>query len=84
MKEEHRVTVRFPAELRKKLAVAARRTGIKESELIREAVERQLAAEDHKLTAYDYSKVAGLIGVIEGESPDLSTNPSYLDGFGAN
>ena len=83
MKDE-RITVRFPAELRRRLKIAARRTGSRESDLVRGAVQRQFAAEDEALTAYERAKRAGLIGAVRGAIPDLSTNPVHLDGFGGS
>ncbi|HEV3197677.1 MAG TPA: CopG family transcriptional regulator [Bryobacteraceae bacterium] len=79
-----RITVRFPAELRQRLKAAAHRTGTRESDLVRGAVERQLASEDDALTAYDHAKKAGLIGVVRGARRDLSTNPVHFDGFGGS
>ncbi len=80
--KESRITVRFSAELRGRLKDAARRTGTGESDLIRGAVERQLAAEVDALTAYERAKKAGLIGVVPKAPPDLSTNSRHFDGFG--
>jgi predicted DNA-binding protein len=77
-----RVTVRFPAELRQRLKAAAHRAGTRESDLVRKAVEMQLASEDAALTAYDHAKKAGLIGAVRGAARDLSTNPKHFDGFG--
>jgi len=82
--KDHRITVRLPAELRQRLASAARRRGARESDLVRAAVERQLAAEDHALTAYEHAEKAGLIGAVKGASPNLSTNPGHFDGFGGS
>ena len=82
--KQYRVSVRFSAELRKRLAAAARRTGVRESELVRDAVENHLAAEDKKLTAYDLANAAGLIGTVKGAAPDLSTNPDHFEGFGSS
>ena len=82
--KDHRITVRLPAEMRRRLKTAARRRGTRESDLVRGAVERQLAAEDDALTAYDYAKKAGLIGAVKGAARDLSTNPKYFDGFGGS
>jgi predicted DNA-binding protein len=81
--KDNRVTVRFPAELRQRLRAAARRSGTRESDLVRTAVERQLAAEDDALTAYERAKKARLIGVVRA-SRDLSTNPRHFDGFGSS
>ena len=77
-----RITVRFPADLRRRLKAAARRSGTKESDLVRTAVERQLAAGEAALSAYERAKKAGLIGLVRGASPDLSTNPRHFGGFG--
>ena len=79
-----RITVRFPAELRRRLKDAARRSGTRESDLVRGAVEVRLAAEDDALTAYERAKKAGLIGMVRGASRDLSTNPRHFDGFGGS
>jgi Arc/MetJ-type ribon-helix-helix transcriptional regulator len=82
--KDYRITVRFPAGLRQQLKAAAERTGTRESDLVRAAVERQLAREDKALTAYDRARRAGLIGAVRGASRDLSTNPAHFDGFGGS
>ena len=79
---DQRITVRFPAELRLRLKAAALRSGTRESDLVRGAVERQLMAEDDTLTAFEHAKKAGLIGAVRKADRDLSTNPRHLDGFG--
>ena len=63
---------------------SARRGGTRESDLVRGAVELQLAAEEGSLTAYEHAKKAGLIGAVKGTIRDLSTNPKYLEGFGGS
>jgi predicted DNA-binding protein len=82
--KSHRITVRLPAELHRRLKSAARRSGTRESGLVRAAVERQLAAEDDALTAYQHAERAGLIGAVKGASRDLSTNPRHFEGFGGS
>lgn len=82
--KDYRITVRFPAELRQRLKAAARRSGRRESDLVRGAVEQQLAAYDDTPTAYEYAKRAGLVGAVRGASRDLSTNPQHFDGFGSS
>lgn len=77
-----RISVRLAPELRRRLKNAARRSGQRESELIRGAVERQLAAEDEALTAYDHARDAGLLGAVRGAPRDLSTSRKHFDGFG--
>ena len=78
---DQRITVRFSAELRRRLKAASRRSGLHESDLVRGAVERHLEAED-KTSAYDLAKQSGLIGAVRGASRDLSTNRKHFDGFG--
>ena len=79
-----RITVRIPAELRRRLKSAARRKGTQESELIRTAVERLFAAEEEQPSAYERLKKAGLIGTVKGAPSDLSTNRKHFDGFGGS
>lgn len=79
-----RITVRLPPELRRKVKEAAHRLGIRESDLVRSAVELHLAAENNAGTAYERAKRASLIGVVRGASRDLSTNPKHFDGFGGS
>jgi len=82
--KDHRITVRFPAELRQRLKAAAHRGGTRESDLVRAAVERELASEDAALTAYEHAKKAGLIGAVKGANRDLSTNLRHFDGYGGS
>ena len=82
--KDHRITVRFPAETRRRLKAAARRSGTRESDVVRGAVERHLAAEEGSLTAYEHAKKAGLIGAVRGADRDLSTNPKHFEGFGGS
>jgi len=82
--KDHRITVRFSPETRRRLKAAARRSGTRESDLVRDAVEVKLAAEEGSLTAYQVAKQAGLIGAVKGTIRDLSTNPKYFDGFGGS
>jgi len=82
--KDYRITVRLSHETRRRLRAAARRRGTRESDLIRIAVEGQLAAEEASLTAYDHAKKAGLIGMVKGTVRDLSTNPKYFEGFGSS
>ena len=80
--KQYRITVRISSELRRRLKEAAHRAGVRESEVVRGAVERQLASEGEALSAYEHAKKAGLIGAVRGASPDLSTNVRHFDRFG--
>ena len=82
--KNHRITVRLSQETRSRLRAAARRSGKRESDVIRNAVELNLSAEESSLTAYDHARNAGLIGAVKGIVRDLSTNPKHFEGFGRN
>jgi metal-responsive CopG/Arc/MetJ family transcriptional regulator len=81
--KDQRVSVRLPGQLRRRLRESARRNGVRESEIIRKALEQQFATEAQELTAYERAHRSGIIGAVSGgASPDLSTNPKHFDGFG--
>jgi predicted DNA-binding protein len=80
--KDYRISVRLSPETHRRLKAAARRGGRRESDIVRDAVERELAAEGASVTAYELAKKAGLIGAVKATIRDLSTNPKYLDGFG--
>jgi predicted DNA-binding protein len=80
--KDQRISVRLPGELRQRLRQSAHRNGVRESELIREAVERQFAAEDQEITTYELAQRSGLVGVVSRAPKDLSTNRRHLEGFG--
>jgi predicted DNA-binding protein len=82
--KDHRITVRLSPDMRRRLKAAARRGGTRESDVVRNAMEVHLAAEEGSLTAYDHAKKAGLIGAVKESIRDLSTNPNYFDGFGGS
>ncbi len=78
---DSRISVRLSPELRGRLKTAARRSGMRESDLVREAVVLRLTSQDVE-TAADRLERAGLIGAVHGAPADLSTNKSHFDGFG--
>jgi metal-responsive CopG/Arc/MetJ family transcriptional regulator len=80
--KDARITVRLPIALRRQLKRAAINEGVRESDLIRDAVERRFAEKDPVMTAYDRAVKAGIIGIVRDTPPDLSTNKKYFDGFG--
>ena len=82
--KDYRITVRFPPESRRRLKTAARRSGKRESDLVRGIVEEQLSAGGAAPAAYELSWKSGLIGIVRGASRDLSTNPGHFDGFGVS
>jgi predicted DNA-binding protein len=75
-----RISVRVPRGIAQRLKERSRATGARESEVVREALEKFLAKSDQ--TAYDLARKAGLIGCISGAPKDLSTNKRYFKDFG--
>ncbi len=81
--KDQRITIRISPETRRRLRGAALRSGKRESDILRDAVEMRLAAEPGTVSAYEVAVKAGLIGAVKGRRRDLSTNRKYFDGFGA-
>lgn len=57
-------------------------SGARESEVVREALERYLSSDGKEETTYTLLREAGLIGCARGAPKDLSTNKRYFRGFG--
>jgi len=77
-----RISVRVPNEVARRLKERSRTTGVRESTVVREALETYLSANGMEKSAYELAKEAGLIGCVKGAPRDLSTNKKYLKGFG--
>ncbi len=77
----HTLTVKVPPGLDAKLTALAKKRRSTKSAVVREAIERIIAAPEgaRPLTAYDL--VADLAGCVDGPA-DLSTNPKYMEEFG--
>jgi hypothetical protein len=60
----------------------SRATGTRESDVVRESLEKYLSPEGEGPTAYDLALKSGLIGSARGAPKDLSTNKKYFKGFG--
>ena len=80
--KEYRLTIRLSSDLRQRVLTAARKTGKPESDVVREALERQLPTSRKRETALDMAKRLGVVGAVTFEERDLSTNPEHLEGFG--
>ena len=79
---DHRISVRVPERLGKRLRQRSELQGVPESELVREALDTYLNTPQKPQTAYDAALALGIIGCIKGLPSDLSTNPKYMEGFG--
>ena len=77
-----RISVRLSETLKRKLAEKRRRTGLGESDIVRDALTEYLKKDDSGPSAYDIAKKMGLIGCGKGLPSDLATNKAYMEGFG--
>ena len=78
-----RISVRLDRSLRAKNRKHAKVAGKKESEVIREALEREFQVKLSKpKTCYQLGMELGLFGSIDNAPADLSTNPQHMEGFG--
>jgi len=78
----HRITIRIPQHLQRRLRSRSRLSGRPESELVREALETHFGQAPEARSAFDLAQEAGLIGSVKRAPKDLSTNPHYFEGFG--
>jgi len=77
-----RISVRVPGGIARRLKERSQATGTRESEVVRQALEKYLPENSSEQTAYDLAKRAGLIGCIRSAPKDLSTNKKHFKGFG--
>jgi predicted DNA-binding protein len=80
--KEYRLTVRVNADLRQRLSAAAKRSGQKEADVVRVALDKGLDAIKPKESALDRALALGIVGMIKDGPSDLSTNPKHFEGFG--
>jgi hypothetical protein len=73
-----RVSIRIPADLRRKLE----REGRSLSEVAREALSEHVAKTGKQETCYDLALRLGVIGSAKNAPRDLSTNRRHFRGFG--
>lgn len=78
----HRISVRIPGNLGRRLKQRSLLKDAPESDVVREALEQYFAANHSEQTTYDLLREAGLIGCVRGAPRDLSTNKKYFKGFG--
>ncbi|HWY44682.1 MAG TPA: hypothetical protein VNX66_14385 [Candidatus Sulfotelmatobacter sp.] len=76
-----RISVRVPRGIARRIKERSRATGLRESDVVREALEKHLSNNDEP-TAFDRASEAGLIGCVRSRRKDLSTNKKYFKGFG--
>jgi len=78
----HRLSIRIPPELERRIRQSARVAGRRPSAVVREALEQHFTEPGAAPSCYDLARAAGVIGCAVDAPPDLSTNPTYFEGFG--
>jgi len=68
-------TLQLPEPLLQKAVAKARRLGVSQSKVLRDAIERDLAEERKGLTMYDVMK--DMCGIIKGGSPDVAARHKH-------
>ena len=76
-----RISIRISRNLRHRLEEEASLNGKRESDVVREALQRHLGR-PRRETCHDLARRLGLIGCVKKAPPDLSTNRKYFEGFG--
>lgn len=78
------VTFKFPEELNARLEAAARRQRVSKSKLVRRAVEESLSRNGADAPGPSlHERAKHVCGTLRGGPTDVSTNPKYLEDFGA-
>jgi predicted DNA-binding protein len=77
-----RLSIRITPELERRIHQRARVAGRRPSVLVREVLEQQFADQASAPSCYDLAREAGVIGCVADAPADLSTNPTYFEGFG--
>jgi len=75
------LTIKVPEALAAKLNALVRRRGQPKSEIVREAIERAVAADGAAQEGSALDLAGDLKGIVKGPK-DLSTNPKYMKGYG--
>lgn len=77
-----RMTIRMDSKLRKEIKKEASAQGKTATDVIVEVMQAHFRGPCPGESAYDLAKRLGVIGVLKGGPPDLSTNKKYFEGFG--
>jgi hypothetical protein len=76
------LNIQLDSKLEQWLHQVAKLTQKTEQELITEALEKHLKELSQSKSCYDLAMELGVIGVTKKLPSDLSTNPTYFEGFG--
>lgn len=75
------LSLKLPDALDRQLAATVARRGVRKSDLVREALEAYLSRTEFAETGSILALAGDMVGCVDG-SPDLSTNPAYLENLG--
>ncbi len=78
-----RITVRVPEQLADELNRFVVMSGKPESTIVRDALAEYLKSHGQILSCYDLLVESKILGSIKGLPTDLSTDRSYMEGFGS-
>ncbi len=77
-----RLSIRVDEQLAERIERLAKLRGQSESQIVREALARQLNKSGEFVSAYHIARRTGLIGAAKRLPRDLSTNKKHMNGFG--
>jgi predicted transcriptional regulator len=75
------ISLKIPDTLKQKLDAFSRKRGLNQSEVVREALQAYLSREEVRREGSFFDLSSDLAGTVNGPD-DLSTNKTYVDGFG--
>lgn len=75
------LTLKIPPETNARLEAEARRRHVSKSRVVRDALERSLVRRTASSPSV-YDRIKHICGTVHGPK-DLSTDPKYMEGFGA-
>ncbi len=77
------ITIALPTKLKSRLATAARKLGVPQDRLVREAVEARLKNGSDTVQPSLYELSRDLCGSVSGGPADLARSKAHLKGYGA-
>jgi metal-responsive CopG/Arc/MetJ family transcriptional regulator len=79
-----RINVRVDDQLVKELEAEARETGVRFSDVVRQALAEHIERRTPRKTCLDIARSIGIVGLYQDAPADLSTNPIHMEGFGSD
>ena len=76
------ITCKLPEKLDAELTAVARQEGTSKSQVVRSAIADRISRKRGKKAPRAYDLISDIVGSLKGPG-DLSTNPKYMENFGA-